>query len=330
MAPIHENGIKLRDRAVHEEAQSFVKTKTFYPEPCRHFKPTLTELASTTFSDYIRNTVLKKSERNYENESEDEEEEKRLQERRDQTTNGGCNTNVTSGDNVNVNNNCPKQQKHCAGSPMVRYDYGIAKVSLPEGFSELEGIAKDQTGRGRQWQAGTEIGDRKVFNHKQVVRGIGGIYEYTFFDQNAVTVAEFREKADDFMKSQLGNQTDLPVETLERKFWKRLGPTMLPAMYGADMEGTLFSSNDDCHGFNISNLRSCLQLLLIDQDDDEDKKGGIPGVTTPYLYFGMWASVFCAHTEDMNLLSINYLHAGAPKIWYVVFFVQPFLHCGFH
>jgi len=32
----------------------------------------------------------------------------------------------------------------------------------------------------------------------------------------------------------------------------------------------------------------------------------------------MWASVFCAHTEDMNLLSINYLHAGAPKYWYAI------------
>jgi len=36
------------------------------------------------------------------------------------------------------------------------------------------------------------------------------------------------------------------------------------------------------------------------------------------LYFGMWGSVFCAHTEDMNLLSINYLHAGSPKVWYAV------------
>jgi jumonji domain-containing protein 2 len=36
------------------------------------------------------------------------------------------------------------------------------------------------------------------------------------------------------------------------------------------------------------------------------------------LYAGCYAAVFCTHTEDTNLLSINYLHAGAPKVWYAV------------
>eukprot|EP00536_Pseudo-nitzschia_multiseries_P012417 jgi/Psemu1/32023/gm1.32023_g len=266
-----------RDIKVKEEAQVFCKTKSAYPIHCKHFKPTLDELRSSTFSEYVRNAVLNECREGY---SDSEEEQP-----------------VEASDKHGTRN-------------------GVAKVTLPEGFSNLEGIAKDQTGRGVEWQSGTRLGDMILPSPMtQIVHGIGGVYEFTFLDNNPITVSEFREKADKYMESQIGGKKDISVEMLERKFWKRLGPTMQSSMYGADMDGTLFSEEDDCE-WNLSKLQSCLQLLLIDQKDD--KYGGIPGVTTPYLYFGMWASVFCAHTEDMNLFSINYLHAGAPKIWYAV------------
>jgi len=156
---------------------------------------------------------------------------------------------------------------------------------------------------------------------KQHVSGIGGIYEYALLDSPAMTIAEFREKADKYRKSQLSRRgtsdteddlDDEACDDLARRFWKRLGPTTPPSMYGADMEGSLFDGNQ-ANGWSLESLDNCLQLLSADEG-----AGEVPGVTTPYLYVGMWGSVFCAHTEDMNLLSINILHAGAPKYWYAI------------
>jgi histone demethylase JARID1 len=44
----------------------------------------------------------------------------------------------------------------------------------------------------------------------------------------------------------------------------------------------------------------------------------ISGVVRPMMYIGMLFSSFCWHTEDNYLYSINYLHQGAPKTWYLV------------
>ncbi|KAJ7652264.1 JmjC domain, hydroxylase-domain-containing protein [Mycena rosella] len=82
-----------------------------------------------------------------------------------------------------------------------------------------------------------------------------------------------------------------------------------PAWYGADTMGSLFTSATTA--WNVAHLPSTLSRLL-------PPNQGLPGVNTPYLYFGMWRATFAWHVEDMDLFSINYIHFGAPKFWYAV------------
>jgi len=127
------------------------------------------------------------------------------------------------------------------------------------------------------------------------------------------------------------------VSGLERNYWRACGVGK-EAMYGADLPGSLFSTNlgasyatTSASGSNpaedysigidktwrvknpavekkaipwdVSNLPSALTRLL-------PRGMKLPGVNTPYLYFGMWKATFAWHVEDMDLFSINYLHWG--------------------
>jgi len=42
------------------------------------------------------------------------------------------------------------------------------------------------------------------------------------------------------------------------------------------------------------------------------------GVTLPWSYSGMLFSTFCWHYEDLMLYSMNYMHEGKGKIWYII------------
>ncbi|WWD16757.1 hypothetical protein CI109_101189 [Kwoniella shandongensis] len=93
---------------------------------------------------------------------------------------------------------------------------------------------------------------------------------------------------------------------LERQFWKNMGLSE-PSWYGADMEGSLFV--DEKTPWNVAHLPNLLNRWDLTN---------LPGVNTPYLYFGMWGASFAWHVEDMDLFSINYIHFGAPKFWYAI------------
>ncbi|XP_028977424.2 lysine-specific demethylase 4A [Esox lucius] len=140
---------------------------------------------------------------------------------------------------------------------------------------------------------------------QQVVTGQSGLFTQYNIQKKPMTVQEFRKTAN---TDKFCNPRYVDFEELERKFWKNL--TFNPPLYGADVNGTLY--DPDVTEWNIG----CLNTIL----DTVEKESGIKikGVNTPYLYFGMWKSTFAWHTEDMDLYSINYLHFGEPKSWYVV------------
>uniref|UniRef100_A0A8B9LK50 [histone H3]-trimethyl-L-lysine(9) demethylase n=1 Tax=Astyanax mexicanus TaxID=7994 RepID=A0A8B9LK50_ASTMX len=140
---------------------------------------------------------------------------------------------------------------------------------------------------------------------QQVVTGQSGLFTQYNIQKKPMSVREFRKVSN---TEKFSRPRHADFEELERKYWKNL--TFNPPLYGADVNGTLY--DPDVMEWNIGHLNTIL--------DTVEKESGIKikGVNTPYLYFGMWKSTFAWHTEDMDLYSINYLHFGEPKSWYVV------------
>ncbi|CAG0885796.1 unnamed protein product [Darwinula stevensoni] len=139
----------------------------------------------------------------------------------------------------------------------------------------------------------------------QVVTGKSGIYQQINVQKPKMVVREFEKFAtsDRYRTPDYRNMDDL-----ERKYWKNVSYN--PPTYGADINASLY--DEDVKEWNINSLHTILDYV------NEDYGISIEGVNTAYLYFGMWKTTFAWHTEDMDLYSINYLHFGDPKFWYVI------------
>ncbi|CAF2978239.1 unnamed protein product [Rotaria sp. Silwood2] len=73
-----------------------------------------------------------------------------------------------------------------------------------------------------------------------------------------------------------------------------------------NIDDSLFAKRENI--FNMTNLPSLLKYY--------PKR--MPGVTTSSLHMGMWSSAVGIHIDEYDLISFNYLHHGAPKIWYII------------
>jgi histone demethylase JARID1 len=129
------------------------------------------------------------------------------------------------------------------------------------------------------------------------------------------------------------------ARALEEEFWRIVETDVesIRVEYGSDLDADVYGS-----GFATVPVGSVSAAAGASPDSDSDEDGGvphawdfgeliahpsnllrvvggdIPGLTRPWLYFGMMFSAFCWHVEDHYLGSINYMHAGAAKTWYGV------------
>ncbi|KAF9607863.1 hypothetical protein IFM89_003567 [Coptis chinensis] len=159
------------------------------------------------------------------------------------------------------------------------------------------------------------------------------------------TLEAFQKYADDFKSRYFGNdhniakdggqgilqmQREPSVEDIEGEYWRMVEkPTdEIEVLYGADLDARVFGSSfpkvsppmedsDDEEiytksDWNLNNFPRLPHSLL------SFEKSGIPGVLVPWLYIGMCFSSFCWNVEDHYLYSLNYMHWGAPKVWYGV------------
>ncbi|KAI3915667.1 hypothetical protein MKX01_015492 [Papaver californicum] len=160
------------------------------------------------------------------------------------------------------------------------------------------------------------------------------------------TLESFRKYADDFKgqyfrrdetcMDSMGNPTVIQkhwepsVDNIEGEYWRMVeNPTEeIEVLYGADIETGVFgsgfpklSSSSGCYtsddkylksGWNLNNFPRLSGSVLSFESSD------ISGVLVPWLYIGMCFSSFCWHVEDHHLYSMNYMHWGAPKMWYGV------------
>ncbi|EEF40380.1 transcription factor, putative [Ricinus communis] len=119
------------------------------------------------------------------------------------------------------------------------------------------------------------------------------------------------------------------VENIEGEYWRIVEKATeeIEVLYGADLETGVFGSGfpktsgqvgSDTNeryaksGWNLNNFPRLPGSVL------SYESGDISGVLVPWLYIGMCFSSFCWHVEDHHLYSLNYMHWGAPKIWYGV------------
>jgi hypothetical protein len=110
---------------------------------------------------------------------------------------------------------------------------------------------------------------------------------------------------------------DSETTVWQEEFWRVVETNVeqVRVEYGSDLDAAIYGTGfveKQNHAWDFNELIHHPSNLLRVVGDD------VPGLTRPWLYFGMLFSAFCWHVEDHYLGSVNYMHFGSPKTWYGV------------
>eukprot|EP00850_Spirogloea_muscicola_P013228 SM000088S23769 [mRNA] locus=s88:396563:401364:- [translate_table: standard] len=184
---------------------------------------------------------------------------------------------------------------------------GICKIIPPQGWRPPF-----------SFNASTRFRTRKQMIHRlQEGEGFGDGRIYNMLEYEAMA----KKFEQEWIEKDKEDKRDM-ADAIEAEFWSIVETSREPVEveYGSDqMVGTGFplmhKDRDSPYAsspWNLVNLPRYEGSLL------RHLVGTVPGVTAPWLYFGMLFAAFCFHTEDDYMYSFNYHHLGAPKTWYGV------------
>lgn len=208
---------------------------------------------------------------------------------------------------------------------------GVANASLEDG-KVLTCI-----GCGRSWHKQCYDGEGNTLRRNFVCE-----FEdcsFGFQQQGAFTLSHYRSESNKFksswFKGKHSDGTQPSWQEVESEYWKVVeNPTRsVIVKYGNDLDtkrvGSGFPSesngwvhdkartglnpHDAPDPWNLNVLPSVCGSLL------KYSSHSIKGINVPWLYCGSMFSTFCYHAEDLNMMSINYMHEsekGGGKIWY--------------
>ena len=116
---------------VEREAELFAQQKSVYARRAKSLQPTLKEFRSKSFTEYVRHALFETESNNNTSSSSN-------------TTSNNSRNNYCDDTRRNRNSN----EKNNNKAHKVEWNHGLVKITLPEGWWDESGIAKDRTARG--------------------------------------------------------------------------------------------------------------------------------------------------------------------------------------